>query len=590
MKENLKNLKLINKKGGCMLRKVLSVLVICCFMVNNVCFAMPSIAGSNPTVDNIALQSAMQDGKTLSSGEMKNITAVFVAAAKNAAPGSEDFLNDQWKKNLESLGAKDSDVSAAEIKKLFSDAGIDVSFTDDKIVLTKGTGEGSVKQITVKDGQIELLNVTGFSGKNTEPANADVLVAQLNSNVKTNEAKAKSAKDNISAAMKEAEENGRLADVDADIVKAINDGLANQEVQFTEGIGYINESNWGVAHTVDFQTTMHDGFEDQATAQLLLYEILRGVGKTADESLAIARKVFGENVVAATTAEIKAKVAGETQKTATPEADVKIASSVIDLSKNNPTSEQKKEAIANIVNNSNLTEEQKRQINDVGVESGFNVIVTLATQAYDKLIAPLMGFMGDYSQAKLTTNETRPLQDAAKLNKDGKMTALTAQDIMTEQDVVSEAGMAYIEDLIAGRVQKGLSNIINMTAKQINQLQKQVKLFGGEADLIATHTGNDVDLAATLKDGQSLLFLYSPEAKNSLARTLTSDKATYVEIEDFNKGNSDILSAIVKAMNLKLEVKDGQLVGTMDKIEFDAAAYTKMKEVYTKIAMILIQA
>ncbi len=147
MKENFnfsKGLKI--KEGGNMFKKVLSGLVVCSFMVSNVCFAMPvAIPVLDSTVksivDNIAIESALA-GNNLNPAQLQKITDLFMALTGDKS----EEIKSMWAQVLDPDNPMTAQDALEELKaSTQSDQVVRVVFENGKAGFIFENNEGQIE-------------------------------------------------------------------------------------------------------------------------------------------------------------------------------------------------------------------------------------------------------------------------------------------------------------------------------------------------------------------------------------------------------------------------------------------------------------
>ncbi|MFH1061699.1 MAG: hypothetical protein V1747_02275 [Candidatus Omnitrophota bacterium] len=589
-----------------MLRKVLSVFVICSFMFTSVSYAMPSATGINPTVDNIALKSALDSANTLGSvANLDTVTTVFnTVAAQQLDPKDADLMaavNAMWKTNLDSIGANADHVFNS------GDITIDVSVPGE-IKITKGA---VTRYIRSTDDGIKLYDqsISGASGKSTdgnEQALKDLLTAESNI---INDAAQTAAKKSAALAKLEADLNAgvQAGRVEASLAQEMLDHGRAVVLKLAENMGFIDADNYQVGDALGKEMTIYNGLSDEAFADLFRHEILEGMGKSDKEALEIVMKIDGitdrkdidaktvdgkTNQMAATRAEVKAKVEAEAAAQPKTISDLNLSKKYADETMKD---EDVKAGVMTEIKDSALPAEQKKAIAEASPKTVATMIRGLITDAIAaiqvKLTAAMDAFYKKYQAMQKVTVEGKNSVISA-LGKD-KTKAATDHTVFGAMQpdgtwLPSKKGAEFI--LSAKDANIGNQKIVFTGAGNAETQAAIEKTLAkmGAADIFQVVQGKENSAAIGREAGDRLIVIYSDA--NTIAGSV--DGAEYYHVKDLNSPLVNIMAVFVKVINGEgIIAADGSIAIELDSIDkFTPEEYDDMATEYEALIDILIQA
>lgn len=580
MKENLKNLKLINKKGGCMLRKVLSVLLICCFMFTNVCFAMPTAAGIKATVDNMALKSFLQTGDPTVIGDRAAFTAAINSILEKKGTTIKEEIIDMWAKN-DTVEAR---VAAAQKSGI---PGITLIEVAGKMIVdidVKEFGLSSKAETQENVAALENAANQAIADGKTTPVTA-TQKAQDRVNLK-----AMLDAGNITEARKQEVLNAfdaRGLHTMAPIVIDANNrlhGLSKADAS------YIDENLTGTART-----------------DMILHETLESLNNNNDEA------VMAEQMAIHGLDNVSRKAPDSVMET-TRQAMYDSAQTVI------AAQEEKAPADAITVNKSFLSKDS----NDVAVQAEARAMLvkamsgkeseiskadpkTLVTMVQgliqtkiNEITASLQTAIGAFIPVSKNVATTEVQAEAAQKIaaglKDGEVLAMDYDMLFTTQNgkVIPRAGaLVLLDALNNSKVKDGAIQIISAT--NVAGAQDALDyLFPGIGAKITINAGNESKLDVVNVNPSLLRVLYSNEA--SIEGNIAD--VSYIKAPQLDKVNGLQVLIAALASNLKsLTVSEQAILSDLGNGKFelqnvgiDDAAYATMQREYKIVVDILIQA
>ena len=596
MKENLK---LVNKKGGSMLRKVLSVLVGCSFMINSVCFAMPSAMGIKATVDNMAIETFLSSGdvSALKSADMKAMATVLTALTMDTYSETDaQAIVNMWA----AKAGKDKDTNA----RIASLA------TYSKDTLSKKVDEKTISDgiIQNSDGTVSIdRKPTDFSSRIQDKAQEATLKAQMAENIK-NATPTIETKAEIAAAL----EASLIADDVNDVYRAAVIAVLNN-VEVSDVDPVISEDD-GMNNRIHSAAVVNHIYIDKnltgdARTDMILHELLHikngfSEADTMKEQMDL-RKVAnkadrqrGDNQMARTRTamEKSAQKVIDAREAKTPESEIAVDHNF--LSK---TADEQAKAVDPILEKAFAGQpEQLALVKAAPVQSRIGIVVDVMNKTIaalqSKLTSAVSFFSKTFSDAYSADKDRQAAVKSAENVNENRLTninvALKTTEVKYEngekRTILDNSVLAFLEDKKNGNSKLGPMYLTSCTPQAKIDIEKQIKDAGYETGIVIPIVGRESSI--TLEPGQTLLTLYSEKSE---IENLIGDQYQYIQVLNLKQGDVDLLRTIIMASNPSMQAaiaKAGSTPVSFEAITFDPAVYSKMQDAYKAVRDILIQA
>ena len=572
MIRNLKNSQTSNKKGGCMLRKVLSVFVICSLMFSNACFAMPAVAQMGATVDNMALRSFLEDGVlTTDQGDFVSMLTTLTNKTYNAEDAKAIF--NMWS------SVKGTDVAtrvAAAQKEIPQ-----VSLDGDKVVIdinpqgrsSKATSEANLASLdasaqqAVADGK--TTEVTADQ-KNKDRADLEAMLAVGNIS--------ESRKQEILNAF-----DSRGLYTMAPVVMDMDNRLHGMS---TADASYIDENLTGTART---DLILHETLEslngnDDAktmTEQMAIHNLDENTRKDAESTMGQTRKAMADSAAKVLAAE-EAK---------TPSDKVAINKDFLNKDKTDPAAQAEAMEIAKKAFAGDTDKLAKAKADDL-----VGMIQDLMQKKMNEITSNLSSALGTLIPASKQTDtdeQVAVLAENVAALKDGEVLAMDYDMLFTTKNgkVVPRVGATILFDsLNSSKVKDGAIQVIS--AQNVQGAQDALGyMFPELGKKVTVNAGNEGSLAVVNTNPALLRVLYTSET------SIEGGIADVSYIKGPKMDKVDGLQVLVAALapNLKavdqsilIDLGDGKF--ELGQMEIDDAAYEQMEAAYEEVVNILIQA
>ncbi|MBU1042929.1 MAG: hypothetical protein KJ915_00835 [Candidatus Omnitrophica bacterium] len=597
MKENLNNLKLVNKKGGCMLRKVLSVLVICCFMFSNVCFAMPSAMGIKATVDNMAIETFLSSGdvSALKSADMKAMATVLTALTMDtySEADAQAILN-MWVENA-------GESTKERIASLVTYSKDNLSKKVDEKTISDGLTQNSEGKVSID------RKPTDFSSRIQDKTQEAALKAQMAENIKkatpTTESKAE-----IAAAL----EASLIADgANAAAVASVIAVLNNVEVSDVEPV--ISEDD-GMNNRIHSAAVVNHIYIDKnltgdARTDMILHELLHikngfSEADTMKEQMAlrkVANKVDrqrGDNQMARTRAamEQSAQKVIDAREAKSPSSKMSVEPEFVKADPKDPATQAKaleivKKVFPNDIDKANklAPEVLAMRMQELGLQKIKEFVDGIA-DARIKFMLTVSGLTSETDQAELLVKQAAGL-------KDGEVLALDFDMMFTSSNgrIVPRAGaVAAFDALSKSSVKAGAIQVISAGNFAQEAKKTLAFLYPDLGEKVNVNVGNESTLAVVNVNPALLRVFYSSTTsiQGDIAEVL------YILAPKLDKVNG--LQVIIAALapNLKSLTASEQAILSdlgggkfkLENVAIDDAAYAVMQADYKTVIDLLIQA
>jgi hypothetical protein len=571
--KNLKPLISVNKKGGCMLKKVFSVLVICSFMLTNVCFAMPSAAQVNAAVDNMALKSFLQTGDI---AELNAQREGFTALLNEYTQGTYDQaatqeILDMWAANLQSADV-DTRVAAAQklgLPGITVDANGTVNIDIVAGQSSVATSPANVKKLN--DLAAEKIDALEFTAVTDKKADRDALEAMVAGSGREAE---------ILAAF-----DSKSLNTIAPVVIDANNRLHGMS---TADAVYIDENLKGTARTdmILHETleTLNSNIADVEARDEEVMKQQAAIHGGKDGQMAQTKQAMEESA-----AEV---IAQEVAKT--PSDKVEISKDFLSKDKNDAAAQ---EEAMNIAKQAFAGEEDK--LAKAKADDLVTMIQGLMTKKIQEITSDLANALTAFVPAAESVTQTNVIQEATtKINnglKDGEVLAMEYDTLFTTRNgnVVPRAGaLTFFDSLNKSKVKDGAVQIIS--AANVQGAQDALGyLFPDIGNKVVVNAGKESSLDVVKTNPALLRVLYTNEsAIDNIA------DVTYIKSPTMDK--VDGLKVVIAALapNLKSLTESEQAILNdlgngnfeLQNVEIDEAAYQKMEAAYEEVVNILIQA
>ena len=580
MKKKLNNLKFVNKKGGCMLKKVLSVLLVCCFMFSSVCFAMPTAMGIKAAVDNMALQSFLQKD-TNDVGDINAFTTMLNNVTQSAY-NTEEAKNivDMWAKN-DSVQAR---VAAAQKTGI---PGITVTEVDGKLVVSIDVKEfGLSSKAETQESVVALENAANqaIADGKTTPVTG-IQKAQDRANLE-----AMLDAGTITETRKQEVLNAfdtRGLNTMAPIVIDANNRLHGLS---KANASYIDQNLTGTART---DLILHETLEslnnnDDATVmaeQMSIHGVDNTTRKEPGSVMETTRQAMYDSAQKVIT----------TQEEKAPADEIVINKSFLSEDSNDPNVQGKAKAML-----VQAMSGKESEISKADPKTLVTMVQGLMQTKINEITASLKTAMGVFiptaTNAVTEVQQAEAIVKAAEGLKDGEVLAMDYDMLFTTQNgkVVPRLGATVLLDALNNsKVKDGAIQVIS-AANVVGAQEALSYLFPGIDAKVKINAGNESKLDIVRSNPALLRVLYSNEA--SIEGNITN--VSYIKAPQMDKVNGLQILIAALAPNLKsLSASEQAILSDLgngkfelQNVEIDDAAYTAMQEEYNTVVDILIQA
>ncbi|MDD5746802.1 MAG: hypothetical protein PHO30_06005 [Candidatus Omnitrophica bacterium] len=581
-----------------MYRKVLSVLVMCCFVYSTACFAAPTAnlplsLSVKSTVDNMALPSFLKTGdvSTLQDKKTKDAFTQLLAAQASQEYDNVDQMFEAWASNLKTKGVENT---VAQINK---DLGL-------ALVVSLDTA-----------GNISLDAGDGQSMKAEGPEQRAELIALANKQI--NEAVKEGKSTQISKERKAADR----ADLKAMLDKSnIRDDRKQQILNlFEDGNVAIHDFT---AVIIDINNRLH-GFsksgniyidttlDGEARTDLILHELLELL--IAQENPQLNEKDRDKKTMQEQMGIHNIKGDNERKNTNNVMSRTKNA---MEDSARKVTAEKSSESTADKI--AEMIEDKKAEITDDDVQNIVKevaptlpadqadllrnalpaeqkktiqlVIADWLNKKANDIKAAMKVFVSNlFTDANLKqATSGMDAKDVKNIVEAGDKAALHLNDI-AEYDaankvyLLKESVVVMLQELKAANVKKGMVNFIGL-GEAFKNIEHQLALLGLQevVDLQKDNVG-----AVALTGDQKVRVIYSKGTESAIQRGVKN--AVYIQVEGFNQ-QANMMQVLVKSLQLKVELgKDG--VVQLAKEDFiEPTSFEALKDAYKTIKEMLVQA
>ncbi len=575
MKENLKDLTLVNKKGGCMLRKVLSVLVISSFMFSSVCFAMPVAAGIQATVDNMALQSILQDG-VKNTDVVAFTTMLNQVSSKTYDKAKAQEIMDMW---------SEMDNKAARIKSAQNDIpGITVDNNGKvSIDINEDMGKSSKAETPANAAALENAAAQAIADGKTTAATAEqkaVDLANLKVMLDKGTATAERKQQILDAA------SARGLHTMAPIVIDANNRLHGLS---KENDSYIDENLTGTART---DLILHETLEslnnnNDATVmaeQMAIHGLDNATRKESGSVMETTRQAMYDS----------AQKVISTQEEKTPVDAISIDKTFLSEDSNDAAVQAKaKDMLIKAMSG------KEADINKADPKTLVTMVQGLMQTKINEITASLKTALNAFIPAATkdaTTEQIAKITANIAELKDGEVLAMDYDMLFTTQNgkVVPRLGATVLLDALnKSKVKDGAIQVIS--AANVTGAEDALSyLFPEIGAKVKINAGNESKLDVATSNPALLRVLYSNEA--SIEGNIVD--VSYIKTQQMDKVNGLQVLITALAPNLKsLSASEQSILSdlgngkfSLQNVEIDEAAYTAMQAEYKIVVDILIQA
>ncbi len=603
MEKKLNFCKTLNLKGGDMFKKILSVLVVCFFMISNVCFAMPIVSSTlKSSVDNMALQSFLEKGDK---AELGAVTTMFKALLNQELKGNEQMVNDamaMWAANLKEVKAKDAHTAVAGDLEISIDEvnnELTMKLADGRSLMVKVDENGEIK--ITGEGYVAKFesDETGEVTKEEAKAGLNKLIdAAMETAVPAPASLVNSIQSEADDILSKAVAEGRISQ---DLADEINDGLKKREITLVDAQA-TGTQKYFVAKGTSEKIILPNGMRNYT--DLAIHEVLEASGRSHQEILQIQAGIHNidikdreknTNPMGKTREDIN-KIRSE----ALEKEQAKTPALKMNAKVNKDKIEQGDAEHAREIAKEVLPAEQHARIDDATDEQVLGIVKTAISEALKTiktLLAKAMdSFRKKIADSNIVTNEQRAkLQAALNSMKDGRQTALSVDDLTKEvkgETVLTESAMWFLNELDQANVRANAFALFGAgTVKKQAAVAKVLELsFPNLAEKIKVYEGKENTIERDKKAPLTVIYSNSDSINGNV------EGAEYFQVENLNSAKANILQALIDVMSLSPEQKKAMAALTEDgvimltAVEIDDTAYEAMQEDYKKIVDLLVQA
>ncbi|MBU0634877.1 MAG: hypothetical protein KKB82_01630 [Candidatus Omnitrophica bacterium] len=594
------------KKLGVMLRKVLSYVVISAFILSNVGYAMPTVAGAaKASVDNMALRSFLQTGDigALRADQEAFRTMLQLLTAREYTADQVDIIN-MWGKSLQDNQLQTAAERVAAVQREINN----------QLQFDEATGDVRIE----RNGQlfVEIVNdkvtvgkdvVEGASGKAESEAQEKALVAEA---LKPENTQAASAdqKDkflgDLTAVLDKAVAAGRIGQDLADdiMAEATRKNLAFMGTVAFDANNYM--TGYSTADTNYVSADLTD-ITDQG-----LHETLEGMGYNDAQVLDIQMKIHG-----ITDRKDTNNPMGQTREAITQSVEKKLTEK--ETAAQNPAQDVKAEADVEKIEAGDMTE-VKRVIETVRPGLSSEAQQALDTMGDEQQLAFVQQTI-DMVRKPTLEALSKAINLLIRNLDDGKyaLNVKTADVTPALAEHISKGGAAgfHVDDLFkienkvaVPRNQESLHFLLGLArialkpgaiqfygaGRNAKKIERVLKTLSPELAKVTVHAGKENAIADTMTDKSLLRVIYSDEQQIQ-----GIEGVMYFKVNQLKDGQVDLfelLLTVTTGKNLDASQKavlDQLKGGTIEltKVELiDNAAYKAMQEDYEKVVNLLIQA